>query len=459
MKPGRSSSSGGAGSRIHWAVRFAALALAGSGVHAEPAPADDYSWFTAEVLTGAANLLQNFQYKPIDTAAASGQVREAAAKLSRDPPGEFDKCFAKHNASPGSGAALSSAVQASLVCLKIDRADQQGQLTINKALFEAMAKAADPGFGLLPPSMFEKPFANPAKTVSPSPLGGGIGLSLSDDDGGKRIVDWRYSSPAWEQGIVRDDLIVAIDGRPAAKFTLDEAAQALQGEPGTSVALLIRPKRGGADRLVTLQRKPVGELNNGFHFHRAGDLLVVDIRSMEGGESARLEKVWRDQGAGAKGLVLDLRFNGGGTLDEAVALADTLLERGRITTIEARSAKDRQVFEANSGAIAGQARVIVLIGPNTAAGAEILAAALHDNGRATLVGQKSFGRGSIQSLFYLSRRVPIKITTGEALQPDGTGIDQIGLIPDCATDADGTALIEIARKLAAGQKDACPATR
>lgn len=437
----------------------AVFALINTAALSKPAETNGDRWLTPDILSSAVQLIEAYQYKPMNAESAALRIREAALKLSKDPPAKFEQCFDESLKRSRLKTALSVAVDSAVRCLHLESADIETQNKASAALFLAIAASSDNKLQLLSPGLPRGPFDSGARTAPPPPSGGGIGLDLMDVADGKQVVGSRYSSPARELGIAPEDVIVAIDGRSAVTMTLDEAVLALQGTPDSSVALRLKAKDGALERTVVLRRKAMSSLNERIITQRSDRLLIVDIRSMEGGESTLIEQAWSDKGKDAKGLVIDLRLNEGGTLDEAVSLADALLDKGIITTIEARSAVDRQVFNANRGAIAQQVPIVVLIGPRTAAGAEILAAALHDNHRAILVGQRSFGRGTIESLFYLRMqpKVPLTITTGEALRSDGSSFDKLGLSPDCATQASGAALIEIARAIVAGGLAACPA--
>lgn len=443
--------------KLATAALVAAFSLTSTVVLPKPVETDDGVWLTLDVLGNAIQVIEAYQYKPMNGEAVASRVREAASKLSRDSPAKFEKCFVESSKRSRMEKPLSAAVESAVRCLHLESADRETQSKASAALFQAIAESSDNELKLLTPGLPKGPFDTGAENAPPPPSVGGIGLDLMDVPDGKQVVGSRYSSPAREQGIVPEDVIVAIDGRSAAKMTLYEAVLALQGSPETAVALTVKSKDEALERTIVLRRKAISVLDERIITQLSDRLLIVDIRSMEGGESTLIEQAWNDKGRDAKGLVIDLRLNDGGTLDEAVAMADALLDKGTITTIEARSAEGRQTFNANRGAIALQVPIVVLIGPRTAAGAEILAAALHDNHRAILVGQRSYGRGTIESVFFLPDRVPLKITTGEALRPDGSSFDKRGLTPDCATQASGAALIDIARQIVSVGLAACTA--
>lgn len=452
--------------RIGWQIRVgkplrlavASLALTATAALAQSAPVVDPPGLTTRDFSAAVQLIDIYHYKPLDGEKVTLRIRDAARAYSQDPLAKFDQCFDERAQRSKLKTSLTRSVDAALQCLHLDRADAQRQSAVYGALFTAVSTASDYEIKLMPIGDPLKP-----RGVVAPPLArasGGIGLDLIDRDGGKQVVSTRYFSPAREANLVAGDLIVAIDGKPTADMPLTEAAQALQGDPDSSLSLTIKKESGGPARTITLVRKPVAALNQHAAVRRSGDVLVVDLRSMEGGEAALVENAWQDQGAGAKGLVLDLRYNEGGRLDEAIALADLLLEQGTITTVEAKDAAERQVFEAKPGAIADKVPLVVVIGPQTAAGAEILAAALAQNGRATLIGERSFGRGSIETLFILPTLPPrfqLKLSTGEALRPDGSSFDKKGLDPDCETQASGPALIETARRIVASSAKTCSA--
>ena len=241
---------------------------------------------------------------------------------------------------------------------------------------------------------------------------------------------------------------------------LDRADAVTQDRVSTALFEAIAAVAGGEMQLLPSELLRESESDPArspqFAAHRVGDLLVIDLRSMAGGETDLLKQAWIDHGKGARALVVDLRNNGGGTLDEALALADSLLEKGTIATIAGRSPADRQVFTALPGAIAPNVPIAVLIGPRTAAGAEIFAGALRGNGRAVLVGASSFGRGSIETVFIVQPRLPLRLSTAQALLPDGSGFQGKGLTPDCVTALDSDAELELAGHIAIGGLKECP---
>ncbi len=264
----------------------------------------------------------------------------------------------------------------------------------------------------------------------------GLGISVQMDDGAVKVVSPFKGSPADAAGIKAGDYITHIDGKLIYGLELDEAVKQMRGPAGSDIQLSIfRPGRDepfdvtvtrGVIELepVTFELKPggVGYISvNEFSRDVGVDVndAIVSLRRENGGRLA--------------GLVLDLRKNPGGSLDEAVALSDLFLTEGQIVSQRGRSRRDSVYYEAESvyrGDAAAGIPMIVLIDAGSASASEIVAGALQDQRRALIMGERSFGKGSVQTLLPLTRDSAIKLTTARYYTPSGRSVQEGGIEPD-----------------------------
>ncbi|MFP5395577.1 MAG: S41 family peptidase [Alphaproteobacteria bacterium] len=267
----------------------------------------------------------------------------------------------------------------------------------------------------------------------------GLGLSVIMDDGAVKVIAPMKGSPAEAAGVKAGDYITHLDGKLIYGGELDDAVAQMRGEAGTTIRLTIF--RSGRDEPfdVTVTRgviklEPVTwELKDG-----VGVISVNEFSADVGTDVAKgLEDLKKQAGGKLIGLVLDLRQNPGGALEEAVALSDIFLTKGDIVSQRGRNARDDEYFKAESmipGDLTRGLPVIVLIDAGSASASEIVAGALQDQRRAVIMGERSFGKGSVQSLFFLdnSRTSAVKITTARYYTPLGRSVQEGGIVPDIA---------------------------
>ncbi len=263
----------------------------------------------------------------------------------------------------------------------------------------------------------------------------GLGLSVVMDDGAVKVVSPMRGSPAEKAGLKAGDYITHLDGKLHYGGDIDEAVSKMRGEAGTSIRLTIfRPGRDEPfDVTVTrgvIDLKPVtSKVENGI-----GIISVNEFSRNVGNEVNTAIQAMRAQpGARIGGLVLDLRSNPGGSLDEAVALSDLFLTSGTIVSQRGRIASENEFYRAESMIRGDGARglpMIVLIDAGSASASEIVAGALQDNKRAVVMGERSFGKGSVQQMINLDRTSAIKLTTARYYTPLGKSVQEGGIEPD-----------------------------
>ena len=264
----------------------------------------------------------------------------------------------------------------------------------------------------------------------------GLGISVQMDDGAVKVVSPFKGSPADKAGIKAGDYITHIEGKLIYGLELDEAVKQMRGPAGSAIRLSIfRPGREEPfDVSVT---RGLIELEPVTHELQDGGIGVISVnefsRDVGVDVNEALNALMRENGGRINGLVLDLRKNPGGSLDEAVALSDLFLTEGQIVSQRGRNRRDSVYYEAESvyrGDAAAGVPIIVLIDAGSASASEIVAGALQDQRRALVMGERSFGKGSVQTLLPLTRDAALKLTTARYYTPSGRSVQEGGIEPD-----------------------------
>lgn len=264
----------------------------------------------------------------------------------------------------------------------------------------------------------------------------GLGLSVIHEDGAVKVISPFRGSPADQAGIKAGDYITHLDGELIYGGELDEAVQQMRGAPGTQIRLTIF-RTGREEPFDVTVTRGVIELEPVTHELRDGNIGVIIVNEFSRDVGNDVFTAWetlREEATGRmNGLVLDLRSNPGGSLDEAVALSDLFLEKGRIVSQRGRAKSENIYYEAESmfrGQIAEGVPMIVLIDAGSASASEIVAGALQDHRRAVIMGDRSFGKGSVQTLLPLTRDSALKLTTARYYTPSGHSVQEGGIDPD-----------------------------
>lgn len=266
---------------------------------------------------------------------------------------------------------------------------------------------------------------------------GGLGLEVDVDEGFIRVVAPIDDTPAARAGIRAGDLIIRLNDRSTRGMDLSEAVALMRGEPGTEITLTITREGQDEPVEVTLTRDVVQVvsvrsrmLEDGYGYVR-----ISQFQNRTGANlKDALAKLHDTAGGPLDGLVLDLRNNPGGVLQAAVAVADAFLEDGRIVYTEGRLDQAQMEFSASGEDLAQGAPMVVLINEGSASASEIVAGALQDHRRAVVMGSRSFGKGSVQSVLPLNSGAAIKLTTARYYTPDGRSIQAEGIEPDVILD-------------------------
>ena len=261
---------------------------------------------------------------------------------------------------------------------------------------------------------------------------GGLGLSVTMEDGVVKVIAPTADTPAARAGIKAGDYITHINKELIFGLTLDEAVEQMRGRPGTQIEITV--VREGQDKPMelTLTReiidlKPV-------KWEVKDDVGVLTVTNFSADATRDLKAamlaVEKSLGRKPRGWVLDLRSNPGGLLDEAVGISDIFLERGEIVSQRGRKKSDIERYFAEPGDLAQGAPVIVLIDAGSASASEIVAGALQDQHRALVMGERSFGKGSVQTVLPLTDTTALRLTTARYYTPSGRSVQEGGIEPD-----------------------------
>jgi carboxyl-terminal processing protease len=274
---------------------------------------------------------------------------------------------------------------------------------------------------------------------------GGLGSEVTMDESGYvRVVSPIDETPASRAGVEAGDLITHLDDEPVQGLTLNEAVEKMRGPVGADITLTI--VRNGEDPFdVTITRDQIKIQS--VRSRVEGDVGYVRITSFSGQTQAGLDraidKLKDELGDEIQGYVIDLRNNPGGLLDQAISVSDTFLDRGEIVSTRGRDPESIQRFQATDGDRADDLPIVVLINGGSASASEIVAGALQDHGRAIVLGTKSFGKGSVQTIMPLNRRgAAIKLTTQRYYTPSGRSIQAKGIEPDITVERAKLEVIE-----------------
>ena len=259
----------------------------------------------------------------------------------------------------------------------------------------------------------------------------GVGLVLSMRDDELTVVSPIGGSPAEEAGVRNGDVIIAIDDQKTSTLTMAEAIELMRGVRGSQVALTVLQKKGGKEVRVTLRRDDI-PLQSVAHYELKPGFPFVAVTSFNESTAIDFEKALlaHEAKGTVKGLVLDLRDNPGGILQQAVEMVDLFLSDGVIVSIKGRSEEQRQVWRASNEKLVRTYPVVVLVNGGSASASEIVAGALKDHKRALILGTTSFGKGSVQNIISLSDGYGLKLTVALYYTPSGTSIQAKGIVPD-----------------------------
>lgn len=310
--------------------------------------------------------------------------------------------------------------------IKHDYVDQESDRKLMDSAIRGMVSSLDPHSAYLDSEQFEE---TRLSTMGSYP---GVGIEVSADGSAVKIVSAIQGSPADRAGLRAGDEIVAIDGKGVGS-DVNGAIAHMRGVTGSTVSLTIR--RAGVQRLMNFSlRRATVEVHSVSYQSLApgyGYIRIDEFSDTTPDEvNAAISKLQRDNPAGLQGLVLDLRDNPGGVLESGVAVADDFLNSGVILTAQGRTSDARFEMDATPGDLMNGAPIVVLVNSGTASAAEIVSAALKDHGRALLIGHRTYGKGTVQTVIPLEYGGAVKLTTSRYFTPSGGSVQGKGILPD-----------------------------
>lgn len=275
----------------------------------------------------------------------------------------------------------------------------------------------------------------------------GVGLTVAETERGLRVARVIDGSPASRGGIRKGDLIVAVDGVAVGENAARSATMRIRGREGTTVTLKLVDPRTGKERTVTAKRSKIAvPLTTGRIVAPASVKIgIVALTGFDRGAGKQLKgEITRARGEGAKGVVLDLRGNPGGLIDEAVNVAGLFLEDKTIVTTQGRR-RPNEVYKSGGHAAFPSMPLVVLVDRASASASEIVSGALQDYGRAKIVGTRTFGKGVFQEVFPLANGGSLDLTVGHYYTPHGRDLGGKGVDPDIPVSKRGKKAIDVAR--------------
>lgn len=260
---------------------------------------------------------------------------------------------------------------------------------------------------------------------------GGLGIEVTMENGFVKVVSPIDDTPAFEAGLQPNDYITSIDGETVLGLTLGEAVDMMRGPIDTDITITVR--REGAEPFEVTLTRAVIQIRS-VRYRAEGDVGYIRITSFneqtQRGLEDGIESIKQELGGTLKGFVLDLRNNPGGLLDQAVSVTDTFLDRGEIVSTRTRDSEETKRETAKKGDLIEGMPLVILINDGSASASEIVAGALQDHGRAIILGTKSFGKGSVQTIMPMQANSAIRLTTARYYTPSGRSIQGTGIEPD-----------------------------
>jgi carboxyl-terminal processing protease len=311
--------------------------------------------------------------------------------------------------------------------IRADYVETPDENQLIESAINGMLTGLDPHSSYLSPKNFKD------MQVQTSGKFGGLGIEVTMEDGAVKVVSPIDETPAAKAGILSGDFITALDGDPIDGMTLNQAVDKMRGPINSPITLTIQRK--GTDKPFDVKLVRAEIVVQSVRSREEGQVGYIRITAFNeqtfDGLKAAIEKIQSDLGAEkVQGYVVDLRNNPGGLLDQAIAVSDAFLDRGEIVSTRGRHAEETQRYNAHSGDLAAGKPVIVLINGGSASASEIVAGALQDHRRATMIGTRSFGKGSVQTIIPLGANGALRLTTARYYTPSGASIQAKGIDPD-----------------------------
>lgn len=292
---------------------------------------------------------------------------------------------------------------------------------------KGMLETLDPHSGFMPPETFKEMQAETKGRFE------GLGLEITTKEGVLTVVAPIEDTPAFKAGIHAGDQIIKIDGELTKNLTLMDSVKKMRGPKGTQVTITIMREGFTKPRDFTLTRDviPVRSVRYELLDKQYGYIRLSQFQEKTDSEFEKALKALDEESKGSlKGLVLDLRNNPGGLLDQAVKVADRFIDSGVIVSIEGRKEDQKQKFQAHAQGTLPRYPLVVLVNGGSASGSEIVAGAIQDHHRGIILGTQTFGKASVQTIFPLKDGAGLRLTTARYYTPSGRSIQAKGIVPD-----------------------------
>ncbi len=261
---------------------------------------------------------------------------------------------------------------------------------------------------------------------------GGLGLSVTMEDGAVKVIAPQEDTPAFRAGVKSGDYITRLNGKLLYGLTLDEAISEMRGKPGTRIMITL--VRKGRDKPIEISLVREIIVQKPVKWDVKGDIGIININTFSDRTGAytrdAIAQIRKKLGHDPLGYVVDLRDNGGGLLNEAIEVSDSFLDHGEIVSQRGREKTDIESYFAKPGDFANGLPIVVLVNSGTASASEIVAGALQDHHRALILGERSFGKGSVQSLLKIGPKTEVRLTTARYYTPSGRSVQEGGIDPD-----------------------------
>ena len=282
---------------------------------------------------------------------------------------------------------------------------------------------------------------------------GGLGIEVTMESGVVKVVSPIDDTPAHKAGLKPGDYIVNIDGQPVVGMTLNDAVDKMRGKVGSKVKLTIR-RFNQKPFDVTIKREEI-KIQTVKSSVKSEDVAYVRITSFSDNTDKMVEKAVKDAKkklkGNLKGIILDIRNNPGGLLDQAISVSDLFLNQGEIVSTRSRNEEDTVKYNAKKGDIADGLPIVIIVNDGSASASEIVAGALQDHKRAVILGEKTFGKGSVQTVIPLGKHGAMRLTTARYYTPSGRSIQVKGIEPDVAVKPAKVEEIESPFELSEGE--------
>jgi carboxyl-terminal processing protease len=292
---------------------------------------------------------------------------------------------------------------------------------------KGVLETLDPHSGFMPPETFKEMQAETKGRFE------GLGIEITMKDGVLTVVAPIEDTPAFKAGILAGDQIIKIDGESTKNLTLMDSVKKLRGPKGSQVTISIMREGLTKPRDFTLTRDviPVRSVRHELLEKQYGYIRVSQFQEKTDSDFEKAMKALEEESKGSlKGLILDLRNNPGGLLDQAVKVTDRFIDSGIIVSIDGRKEDQKQKFSARAQGTLPRYPLVVLVNGGSASGSEIVAGAIQDHHRGIILGTQTFGKGSVQTIFPLKDGSGLRITTARYYTPSGRSIQAKGIVPD-----------------------------